>query len=194
MTIKVPSLNSEPDYRAAKLLEQKLRSERDAAKVEALRLKALENFKYDDPDNHARIARIAAGETVEDEDEADNKELSRRASNRWSDLSDACDLHGRRMRDVNYAASKNICAKLNAEHDALLKRFFAGLVEVHNASVEYYQLRNDLMAEDIKYIGICSITPHTILGSPTDKQSPIGYLFREAKALGYISKIPAEFA
>src|ERR1700682_757401 len=133
MTIKVPSLESDTDYRAAKLLEQKLRSERDAAKVEALRLKALENFKYDDPDNRARIARIAAGETVEDEDEADNEELSRRASNRWSDLSDACDLHGKHMRNVNYSASKNICAKLKPEHDALMKRLFAGLVEIHNA-------------------------------------------------------------
>jgi hypothetical protein len=88
MRIKVPSLETDPDYRAAKLLEQTLRGERDLAKVEALRLKALEGFKYDDPDNRARIARIAAGETVEDEDEADNKALSKRASNKWSDLSD----------------------------------------------------------------------------------------------------------
>jgi hypothetical protein len=194
MTIKVPSLDTDPDYRAAKLLGDKLKANRDAAMVEAQRLKALEGFKYDDPANHARIARIAAGETIEDEDEADNKVLSKKASNKFSDLSDACDIHGRRMRDIHYSASKTICAKLKSEHDALMKRFFAGLLEVHNASVEYYQLKTDLMAEDIKFIGICGVSPHTIFGSPTDKQSPLGYLFREAKALNYLSKVPAEFA
>jgi hypothetical protein len=54
-------------------------------------------------------------------------------------------------------------------------------------------LKNDLLAEDVKFIGVCGLTPHTILGSPTDKQSPLGYLFREAKALGYISAVPKEF-
>jgi hypothetical protein len=44
MTIKVPPLDSDADYHAAKLLEQKLRNERDLAKVEALRLKALEGL------------------------------------------------------------------------------------------------------------------------------------------------------
>jgi hypothetical protein len=194
MRVKVPSLDTDPDYRAAKLLEQKLRSERDLAKVEAQRLKALEGFKYDDPENRARIARIAAGETVEDEDDRDNKELSRRASNKWSDRVDACDLHGKRMREINYSASKNICAKLKAEEVAINKRLMAGLAEAHSASVDLYHLKNDLMAEEIKFIGVCGLTPHTMLGSPNDKQSPLGYLFREAKALGYISAIPKEFA
>ena len=194
MRVKVPSLGTDPDYHAAKLLGDKLRANRDAAKVEALRLKALEGFKYDDPDNRARIARIAAGETVEDEDEADNKALSKKASNKWSDLSDACDIHGKRMRELNYSASRNICAKLKPEEVAINKRLMAGLAEAHSASVDLYQLKNDLLAEDVKFIGVCGLTSHTILGSPTDKQSPLGYLFREAKQLGYISKVPAEFA
>jgi hypothetical protein len=185
MTIKVPSLETEPDYRAAKLLEQKLRRERDAAKVEALRLKALENFKYDDPDNHARIARIAAGETVEDEDEADNKELSRRASNKWSDLSDACEIHGRRMGDVNYNASKTICAKLKPQHDEIIRRLLDGLAAAYSASVDLYQLKTDLMAEDIKFISICHLNPHTFLGATSDPSSPLALFFREASQLGY---------
>jgi hypothetical protein len=192
--IKVPPLNSDPDHLAASRVGQKLKTETAVAKVEALRLKALENFKFDDPDRSTRIEKLARGEIVEGEDEADYKELSRKASNKWSDLVDACELHGKRMRDINYAASKKICDKLKPEHDALMKRGFAGLIDFHNAMVEYYQLRNDLRAEDIKYIGICGLTPHTITGSPTDKQSPLGYLFREAKALGYVSSLPREFA
>jgi hypothetical protein len=191
MRVKVPSLDSDADYRAAKLLEQKLRNERDLAKVEALRLKALEGYKYDDPENRARIERIAAGETVEDEDEADNKALSKRASNKWSDLSDACDLHGRKMRDINYNASKAICAKLKPEHDVIIKRLLAGLAEAYEASVQYYQLKTDLMAEDIKFIGICHLNPHTFLGATSDPSSPLALLFREASKLGYA--VPKEF-
>jgi hypothetical protein len=191
MTIKVPSLESDQDYRAAKLLGDKLRASRDAAKVEALRLKALEGFKYDDPDNRARIARIAAGETVEDEDEADNKALSKKASNKWSDLSDACDIHGKRMRELNYSASKTICAKLKPEHDLIIKRLLAGLAEAYSASVGLYQLKTDLMAEDIKFIGICHLTPHTFLGSTSDPSSPLALFFREAGKLGF--SLPKEF-
>jgi hypothetical protein len=185
MRIKVPSLDTDPDYHAAKLLGDKLRADRDAAKVEALRRKALEGFKYDDPDNRARIARIAAGETVEDEDEADNKALSKKASNKWSDISDACDIHGKRMREINYDASKKICAKLKPQHDEIANRLVAGLVEAYSASVDLYKLKTDLMAEEIAFIGICGLTPHTFLGATSDPSSPFALFFREASQLGY---------
>ena len=191
--IKVPPINSDPDHLAASRVGEKLKTETALAKAEALRLKALENFRFDDPDRATRIEKLANGEIVEGDDEANYKELSRKASNKWSDLHDASELHGRRMREINYAASTRICSKLKPEHDALLRRGFAGLIEFHNAMVEYYQLRNDLRAEDIKFIGICALDPQTITGHPADKQSPLGYLFREAKALG-VSAVPREFA
>jgi hypothetical protein len=190
MTIKVPSLESDQDYRAAKLLGDKLRADRDTAKVEALRLKPLENFKFEDPDTRARIARIAAGETVEDDDK-DYKQLSRNATNKYSDLADAYELHGRRMRELNYCASKTICAKLKPEHDQIIKRLLAGLAEAYSASVDLYQLKTDLMANEIKFIGICHLNPHTFLAATSDPSSPLAMFFREAGQLGY--SVPKEF-
>jgi hypothetical protein len=93
--LDVPLLTSDQEYLAALQVYEKLKLKRDEAKVEALRLKALEGFKADDPDHETRIAKLARGDAVDDSDEADYKEASRKASNKWSDLVDATELSGK---------------------------------------------------------------------------------------------------
>ena len=191
-SIVVPPLISDPDYLAAKQIGEKLKTDRDEAKIEALRRKALEGLKGYDPDRNAtRIAKLAKGEAVEDSDDADNKALSIKASNRWSDLVDACDLNGRQLREHSYRASGRICQKLKPDHDEIVKRLVAALTEAHKASVDLYQLKTDMMAEEIAFIGICNLTPHTFLGAPSDPTSPVALFFREASQAGFA--VPKEF-
>jgi hypothetical protein len=95
------------------------------------------------------------------------------------------------MRELNYSASKTICAKLKPEHDLIVNRLLAGLAEAYSASVDLYQLKTDLMAEDIKFIGICQLTPHTFLGATSDPSSSLALFFREAGKLGFA--VPKEF-
>ncbi len=185
MTITVPPLSSDPDYRAAYLLNQKLRDDRDSAKVEALRFKAKEHLAVEDSDRDAKIQRLAKGENVESDDEEDNAAKCRRSTKRYWDLDDALEISNRRLRDANLAASKRACEKLKPEHDKIVSRLMAGLSETFNATADLYRLKDDMMAQDIKFIGICGLNPHLILGNPTDKSSPLAYFFREASQLGF---------
>jgi hypothetical protein len=190
--IDVPSLRSDPEYLATSQVHDKIKIECDEAKVEALKRKSLENVKGYDPEKNAdRIDKLSRGEQVEYEDDADNKALSIKASNRWSDLVDATEHSGRRLRDARYKASGRICQKLKAPHDEIVNRLVAGLVEAYSASVDLYKLKTDMMAEEIAFIGICSLTPHTFLGATSDPSSPLALFFREASQLGF--SVPKEF-
>lgn len=72
-----------------------------------------------------------------------------------------------------------------------MTRLCNSLAEVHAAYVELFRIKRHLANNGHRFCGLFAVEPE-FLDIPTDKTTELADFFREAKAAGYISSVPAE--
>ncbi len=77
------------------------------------------------------------------------------------------------------------------EHDRLMIKACASLLETHKAWGELFALKRHLIDNDVGLIGLCLTTPD-FLGAPIDPYSEMADFFRAAKKEGFINAVPNE--
>jgi hypothetical protein len=75
------------------------------------------------------------------------------------------------------------------EHDRLMVKVCASLLETHKAWGEVYALKRHLIDNDVGLIGLCLTMPD-FLGAPNDPYSDCADFLRAAKKEGFINAVP----
>jgi hypothetical protein len=141
-------------------------------------------------DNESNIALILAGDdmpfTVDLRAALSSKMIE------WRAIDDAKEALNKTINRAKREAAVKVVARLKPEHDAMMKRLCASLVEVHSAHVELSSLRQELCDKEIGlFNGVCELLPDFI-DSPTNGYSALSDFFRAVVKAGYLNSVPAQ--
>jgi hypothetical protein len=134
------------------------------------------------------LKRTLAGEPLEQK-ESDREKLEQE-HRQLSAIEHAIEhLDGEIYKEKSILAAQ-YCQTRVAEHDTMMKRLYAALIETHSAWSDLSALKQQLVDSGIGTRGICTNLP-SFLPAALNPYSDWADYFREGKRHGYINKIPA---
>jgi hypothetical protein len=135
------------------------------------------------------LSRTLAGQPLAD---LTSVEDQLRAEHRqWSAIEEAIEFVHREIKSEKTALAVAYCKQRKPDHDRLMVKLCASLLETHKAFIEFYALKRHLVDNDVGLIGLCLTTPD-FLDAPNNPYSDMADFFRAAKKEGFISKVPPE--
>jgi hypothetical protein len=175
-----------PEVATSDIIGENINSQKNAANQEYRR-----QLAASPEDNGARIAKIAAGETVGPY--IDPMIQKRATANLCRDLDEAAELHHKKDRAIRHKALTELGKALVPEEREYLKRIGAGLVDAHLANLGYQELKSYLI-EQGGCVGICLTDTENVLGQSSDHNSHLAMLLRQLISLGVLNKLPRGLA
>jgi hypothetical protein len=149
-----------------------------------------------DEENAARNAEIIkqtiAGHSLNEK--TSNEEKLNQEHRQLAAIESAIEFVDRELYKQKHKLAVEHCKNKRPEHDAIMRRLYAALLETHSAWSELYALKRELIDTGIGLHGICQHTPETFLSTPNNAYSPMADFFREGLRHGWTKKIPAEYA
>jgi hypothetical protein len=150
----------------------------------------------DDEETTARnddiLKRTLAGESLEQK-ESDREKLERE-HRQLSAIEHAIEHLDGEIYKEKTALAIRYCKTRVADHNAMMTRLYAALLETHSALSDLYALKQQLVDSGIGTRGICTTLPDSFLPAPGNPYSELADYFREGKRQGWVSKIPVEYA
>ncbi len=135
------------------------------------------------------LRRTLAGEplanpsSIEEQLRVSNKQLTA--------VEDALEYVNGEIRSEKTALAIAYSKQRRPDHDRLMAKLCASLLETHKAWGEVYALKRHLVDEGVGLIGLCLTMPD-FLGAPVDPYSDMADFFRAAKKEGFINAVPNE--
>ncbi len=167
----------------------RMRGNGHAKKIKELRSKKLAG-ENNINDSAARLAMILADEEIPAASDIDAQITTEMLN--WEATIEAERSLKPKLDAARYEASTAILTGLKPEHDAVVKRLLAALVEASAANAELFQLSRDLVDKGVgRRCGVCELMPD-FLGVP-HKYSDFAEFMRSAVKAGYLSTLPKEF-
>jgi hypothetical protein len=137
------------------------------------------------------LKRTLAGEPLSHT--TGSKEKLDQEHRQLSAIENAIEFLDREIYKEKTALASQYCKTRLPDHDAKMKRLYAGLLETHSAWLDLYEMKRQLIDSGIGLRGICLNLPESFLSTPNNSYSEMAEFFRIGKLEGYISKIPAEY-
>ena len=135
------------------------------------------------------LRRTLAGQPLAD---LTSVEDQLRAEHRqWSAIEEAIEFVHREIKSEKTALAVAYCKQRRPDHDRLMVKLCASLLETHKTWAELYALKRHLVDEGVGLIGLCQTMPD-FLGAPIDPYSEFADFLRLAKKEGFINSVPNE--
>ncbi len=119
------------------------------------------------------------------------EEQLRVANKQLTAVEDALDYLNGEIRSEKKALAIAYSKQRKPDHDRLMVKLCASLLETHKTWAELYALKRHLVDEGVGLIGLCQTMPD-FLGAPIDPYSEMADFFRAAKKEGFINAVPQE--
>jgi hypothetical protein len=144
----------------------------------------------DTADNDSNIAMILAGGDIELK--PDLKAQLAQTMKQWRVVDDAIEVLSRKINKAKREAAIKVVAGLKPEHDAIMARLCASLVEAHHARAKLWVMKRAMIDNEIGVFGdVCELLPDEILGLLNPYSSLAAFL-RESVKLGFLKSAPAQ--
>jgi len=135
------------------------------------------------------LRRTLAGEPLANPSSIE--ELLRVANKQLTAVENALEYVDGEIKREKTALAVAYCKQRMPDHNRLMVKFCASLLETHKVWGELFALKRHLVDEGVGLIGLCQTMPD-FLGAPIDPYSEMADFFRAAKKEGFINAVPQE--
>ena len=108
-------------------------------------------------------------------------------------LEKAREVLAKQIKKAKDEAAKEYCQTLIPKERELLKRVCDAVVALHQANLEYTAMRQSLIDEEIGLFGVGALDIVPAFGHPLNRHSEFAQFCRDARKLGFMKSIPAEY-
>jgi hypothetical protein len=189
MTISKHLLNTSATLRSLVERDNAEAAKQSTKHSDLKRIRAQRELQFSDADSSARD--YLDGKPVQDfaalqvQENAVQREIAL--------IEKAREVLAKQIKKAKDEAAKQYCQTWVEKERAILKRACNASVELHQANLEYMNLRQHLIDDEIGLFGIGALDIVPAFGHPRNRHSEFAQFCRDAHKLGFMKSIPAEY-